>query len=738
MNSLILRSPFKLGASNPQIPPSNSLSRFPSRVNPRFAHFDRRKWIHIHRPLNVSRTGASPRPDSTSYGGWGDDGLNGELGNWGESGSWGASTKSRNFVVSYGIGHKKSLFMFFSGFVCAWAISGVRIYKTIMFPAYVFIFSIAIGFAFGFIRGGGFSQLNVSKRKSKDELARVYSERLRNWVDFFDGFGVKINDLRNSMQKAIDSNRVTAHDLKIYIDAVESIRLEASNSRNVVEASLNKGGNSTGFISETHKSSSKKGKENGKVGFEFSRFLGSLFGQRSVGSKSKKPKDNLKGEGPEAKLSNQTRGDFSVPVAEEGVFASVNSKGVSNPASGQNSLDKSASDQNREGKREVDLEDGKMRLAELGEDIKKSVDGEGYNYLNKRLQFVSESDRWGSDENLLNSRDFSATFKHKKNGALFIREEIHMKSGKAYRYFDGKEKSEKEVYKVRMNNEDDSFLVQDDHLHACDSEINSSTASEFANDVEFDKYLAEANDLLSEAKECMQGRHDDQRAELMLNRCTKFLSGAIDMKPTSLFAINLLGNTYLLHGELKLSISRKLRTLLSRSDAKIFEQQRSVLKGLDDEFSIRDGIKSVLARVCEECEELLLKAGRKYMLALSINGNDVTSLYNWGLALSFYAQLIADIGPEAASDADRVFLAAIDKFDAVLSKGNIHAPDALYRWGLALQQRSRLRPSNSKEEIKLLQQAMTLYEDALNLDRGNLQVRQALSSCISELKYRDL
>jgi hypothetical protein len=53
----------------------------------------------------------------------------------------------------------------------------------------------------------------------------------------------------------------------------------------------------------------------------------------------------------------------------------------------------------------------------------------------------------------------------------------------------------------------------------------------------------------------------------------------------------------------------------------------------------------LLIDVCEECEELLVNAGRKYRLALSIDSNDVRALYNWGLALSFRGQLIADIGP---------------------------------------------------------------------------------------------
>lgn len=32
---------------------------------------------------------------------------------------------------------------------------------------------------------------------------------------------------------------------------------------------------------------------------------------------------------------------------------------------------------------------------------------------------------------------------------------------------------------------------------------------------------------------------------------------------------------------------------------------------------------------------------------------------------------------EAAYDADKVYLAAIDKFDAILSRGNVHAPEGM-------------------------------------------------------------
>ncbi|GAY34469.1 hypothetical protein CUMW_011610 [Citrus unshiu] len=212
----------------------------------------------------------------------------------------------------------------------------------------------------------------------------------------------------------------------------------------------------------------------------------------------------------------------------------------------------------------------------------------------------------------------------------------------------------------KVNPEDDSHLT--DHLRAHEGEISSSS------------YLMEANDLLKQARECMRSGWDGERAEMILH-------------------------------------NRKLRRLLLEGDVISVEKQKRILKGLDYQFVNKDKIASLLVDACEQCEELLVKAGRKYRSALSIDGND-----------------------EMAFDADKIFLAAIDKFDAMMSKGNIYAPDALFRWAVVLQQRSRLRPSNSKEKVKLLQQARRLYEDALHMNSDNLQVREALSSCMTEIR----
>lgn len=253
-------------------------------------------------------------------------------------------------------------------------------------------------------------------------------------------------------------------------------------------------------------------------------------------------------------------------------------------------------------------------------------------------------------------------------------------------------------------------------------------------DEEFCACMAEATELLKKATECMASKVDEETADRTLYKSARLLSAAIDMRPMSLLAVGQLGNTYLLHGELKLNISRELRVLLLRGEVLPNGRGRAVHSKRSDILR-REDISPVLVEVCEECEGLLIEAGRKYKMALSIDGNDVRALYNWGLALSFRAQLIADIGPEAAVDADKVYLAAIDKFDAMMSRSNLYATNALYRWGLALQHRSYLRPHNNKERIKLLHQAKSLFEDVLSMESDNKQVREALDSCVYELIY---
>ncbi|KAB2078067.1 hypothetical protein ES319_A06G136000v1 [Gossypium barbadense] len=733
METLIFKTPIKFKISNTRISPSI----FPSRERIGFRHFSRTKCFQIPGSLNVSSAKAflSAEAEPSSYGGWDDF----EPGTW--SSNSGESIRLRDFLVSIRIDDKKHVFVFFSGLVCALVISRVRVSAIILILASILVFG--VGFSFGFVKGGSFNDLSSNKRRSKEESSRVYSEKLRSLVDFFYGFDIKINNLKNNIQRAIDSNRINVADLENYANLVESMRLSASNAKNVVEASMDNVGNP---YRENKKPSSRK-KDAGEARFELLHFLGALFGEKQVASKPNKVTDTIQSESVDTDLNNKTLGDVSLPAVEDMVFNSPNNiKWVSNQGFARDSLNKSDLNRERDRKIDVDLENEKIRSDLLGGSATRSVNSEEYNYESKKLQYMNTHDisfssshadkrkRWKSDDNLLHSIDFSVRLEHMETEASFIHEQLHHESSRSYRFSNNQEKIENEAYGKRQHYEHDSDLA--DRLTTAENEVISPSSSKVVDDVVFNKYLTEASGLLKEAKECMKGRHDEERVEVILNRSASLLSQAISMKPMSLLAVGQLGNTYLLHGELKLHVSRELRTLVTKNDPITYERPQGRVVNRLDQFSCRDKIIPLLVSACEECEDLLVRAGRKYQVALSIDGDDVRSLYNWGLALSFRAQLIADIGPEAAYDADKLFLAAIDKFDVMMTRGNVHAPDAFFRLGAILQQRSRLRPGNDKEKMKLLLQAKSLYEDALHMDSKNLQVRDALSSCISELRYR--
>ncbi|KAM3700273.1 hypothetical protein ACB098_05G084100 [Castanea mollissima] len=746
MQTLISLNP--INYSNPKFSPANFFFDFPSlsRESRSLFRFTRRKWLQSHETPNICSASASCTSGSASYGGWD------ELRLVSDSERSGESDQFRNFLVSVGIDDRKHIFVFLLGLVCALAISRVRVSSIVVIPASVLVF--AIGFSFGFVRGGSFSEVSVNggKRKVKEENFRVYTEKLRNLVNFFDCFDVKVNNLKNDIQKAIDNNEITVGDLENYVNVMESISLSALNARNVVDASIDNVGNSNVVLVENQKPSRRK-KELGEIGFELLQSVAGLFGENLLGSKPNKVKDNGKRETVESIVNDQTRANISTSTAEESDFNLVNNnKGNGSLNASRNSSNKTALDED-EGKRiQVGSKYGRMGSGEMGGSAKRFMDGREYSYRNNSLRFTNnrsfllkmgdnKTEMWESQDKLFNSEEFRVSMKHMGTEASFVEEQMLKKSSEAYQTSLNKEKSDNETFRLqfredRFNHEDDSHMTN--LLSSQEGEVGSSSSPKVSDDVLFDRYLTEANDLLQQAKEILRSRHDEERAEIILYRSANLLSKAIALKPMSLLAVGQLGNTYLLHGELKLKITRALRrTLLSGHGSLPIERQNGVLKQLDDRITSKDEIASVLVNVCEECEELLVEAGRKYRLALSIDGNDVRALYNWGLALSFRAQLIADIGPEAAFDADKVFLAAIDKFDAMMSKGNVYAPDALFRWGVALQQRSRLRPSNSKDKVKLLQQAKRLYEDALQMDTNNLQVREALSTCISELSFSD-
>lgn len=554
----------------------------------------------------------------------------------------GESDQFRKFLVSVGIDDRKHVVVFLLGLVCALAISRVRVSSIVVFPATVLVF--AIGFSIGVVRGGGIGEVSLTgnKRRVKEESFRVYTEKLRNLVEVFNGFDVEVSNLKHNIQKAIDSREITVVDLENYVKVVESISLSASSAKSTIEASIQVVGSSIVQLAENQKPTKRK-KELGEIGYEFLKSCRGLFSEKISDSKPIKVKNNFKQENTAVAVDDKVRDNNLVPSVEEMVFNSVNvNKQKENTGLYQHSSNKYILNENGN----ASTKNGKMSWEEMSGNDNSITESKEYGSQNNRSWFMNEqcisfkmhhnnqTDRWDSCDNLLGSVNYSVRMKHMESETGIVQEKQIKKSDAVYQSSRIKEEGDNNSYGK------DNFHVND-NLSGYESAVPSPASSMVSDDVMFDRYLTEANGLLNQAKEFIKDRHETERAEIILCRSAKLLSKATSMKPMSLLAVGQLGNTFLLHGELKLRISRELRILLSRRDLSSVEKWGRV----HDRIRSTDEIASVLINACEECEELLMEAGRKYRLALSIDANDVRALYNWGLALSFRGQLIADIGP---------------------------------------------------------------------------------------------
>ncbi|KAL2495117.1 uncharacterized protein Fot_38874 [Forsythia ovata] len=723
----------------PESRPSNFLFST-THKNQLFLNFCSQKCNYTFKTLTLCSATSSGSP---SYGGWGDFQLSGDSVHSGES------NQLHSFLNSLGIDNKKYVFVYLFGFVCALAISRVKVSSIVVFPACAIVF--AVGFSIGLVNGDHMNELKLigNKRKFKDEIVRSSIEKIRNLVDIFNGFDEKILNLKNDIRRSVECNQVTVSDLNGYANAIESINLSFLNAREVFDDCIE-----NLFVDNQEKEegsnqkSSRRRKELGENRLNFSHIFGGLFGRKSIDSKSSKMKETGKRELMDVEGNGQREENILAGSVKGSNLKSWLNGNIRNGNAGfsadpfdntARTRDSTGSLSDRTSRMKIVSENEKMNFAAIDDTAETVSNEKEYVYRNKTSRYpnnqqaylkmddLDEIETGASRDSLYDSVDFSVSMKHVKT-ASFGHERKSRSMKENYLYSESLEKGETESQGSSFREEKRSFANHDNG--------SPPLSSILADDLEFNRYIGEANLFIKEAKDYIRQKIiDDGHAENALYKSAKLLSKAIDMRPMSLLAVGQLGNAYLLHGELKLRISREFRSLLARNDPFSGEGSGKVLDNFDDQLVDKDKLTSALVDVCEECEELLIKAGRNYRLALSIDRNDLRALYNWGLALSFRAQLIADIGPGSARDADKVFLAAIDKFDAMMSKSNELCTAALFRWGVALQHRSRLRPRNSREKVKLLQQARCLYEDALHMDTGNPQLQEALSSCMSELNY---
>lgn len=560
---------------------------------------------------------------SDYFGGWDHPQLGGDSVHSGESNLF------HSFLISLGIDDKKYAFVYLLGFVCALALFRIKVSSIIAFPACAVVF--AIGFSVGFVNGGRTS-LSVTKKKPRDEILEGCVENLSNLVDSISGFDGQVMSLRDDIKKGIQRNRITLDDLESFLKTVDSINKSSLNVKNLVEGCM------VGILVEIQEMERKFGPKstNGKKevrenAFSLPKLISSFFGINSRPSKmkhlGKKEPINM-----EVNSGNQVN-ILSPSVEERNLNAMLNDTSQDRA---ENMIQGSDIRMNKE-KMTAGKMNGYMNSQEVSWKMDRSEDVE----------------TWASNDGVLNPMDFSVSIKHKRTRTSFQQNQKIETFNRNSEDFDYTEETKYGAY--------GSFIGEERVVPDTESSLADHESRTVFEDMEFNRCLAEANILLKEAKEGFMQQSDHGVVENALHSATRLLLKATGIRPMSLLAVGQLGNTYLLHGEVKLKISRELRALLAQNDPMFIRDQDEI----EDQVAKRERMSSVLVNVCEECEDLLVKAGRKYRLALLIDGNDMRAMYNWGLALFFRAQLIADIGP--------VSIIILD-LDSIVHKTHLQAP----------------------------------------------------------------
>lgn len=591
-------------------------------------------------------------------------------------------------MASLGITDGKHGFLFLLGFLSALAVSRVKISSMAILPVSVVVF--VVGFSAGVARAG------VASGSIWD-----LDEKLNDLRDFLKELDDKMSSLTSGLEEGVKSNRLEKSKLKNFVEVVEHMRLRMGHSQMTIE-SLSSGNivdsqmeSEQGGKKSSYKLSRKR-RELGMIAYDLVQLFGSLFQENITGLKPLKGKDAVnKVEFREQAESMKEDSALSVlkaspEISENSVNTSSNKK-----------LDGSKVEKSELSLGGVERDASEMLKVKItaGQNSRSGITSKKFNHsgdqrygncvpshdevlnnLNTSFHFMTKQERYQKmvfrhkyrnimQNEMHNSADGNANQKEIQSMDFFNESaesslleqmlEVHDQSSlhtleqnsnkiknKLENDSDFIGQSDNSCNDLEVKFDDQSVRHPTDGVREGKTMSSSSSSSMVSTDEEFNQNVKEASELQRRARVYMKSQTDEAAADALLYRSAILLSTAVALKPMSLLAIGQLGNTYLLHGELKLKISRELRVLLSKSDAILKQKLCSLrLKKLDTHNMSRENVAAVLIDVCEECEELLVEAGRKYRMALTIDRSDVRALYNWGLALSYRAQLIADIGP---------------------------------------------------------------------------------------------
>lgn len=602
-------------------------------------------------------SGAAPIP--SRYGGWDDPDL------LDESYRSGKFDSIRNLLASLGINERKHGFLFLLGFLSALAVSRVRVSSIAILPVSVVIF--VAGFS------AGMSQASAASGSIWD-----FDVKIKDVREFLKDMDEKISDLGNGLEEGVQSNRIEKSKLKDYVDILKYVRLRIVHAQRTLEdsGSVVNVDEQTDF-EQGKKSSQKASRKRRELGIL--QFFGNLLLENFTVLKPSEERNAIN----KVEFSDQ-----GVPVVEKTEGSNIAAPTVISGDGVNLSAKKLVSPNLKKSEEALRVAEGAAADQNSGSvsDVKKFKDTGDQRYKDDMLPFDEELNNLNASFRFKTKQEHyqKMVFRHHYEDA--IRNDGHTSMGsnsnqKATKNIDFfKETAESLMLEQKFEVQDKSYLHSDEYHgtslkdeiissigsnNQSDNELSgsgvktdypidgvrkgkiaSSLSSTHSTDGDFDQNVQGALELLRQARIYMKSQTDEAALDALLYKSEKLLSVAVHLKPMSLLAVGQLGNAYLLHGELKLKISKQLRVLLSKSDT-ILNEKSTVLRAtkLDIRILSRDNLTSTLTDVCEECEELLVKAGRKYRMALTIDGSDIRALYNWGLALSYRAQLISDIGP---------------------------------------------------------------------------------------------
>ncbi|KAL0363329.1 UNVERIFIED_CONTAM: hypothetical protein Scaly_1288100 [Sesamum calycinum] len=558
-------------------------------------------------------------PQSLGYGGWDDFQL------IGDSVHSGQSNQFDNFLNSLGIGEKKYVFVYLFGFVCALAVSRVKVSSIVVFPACAIVF--ALGFSIGLVKGGHLKELrlNGSRKKFIDDTCRGSIENFRNLGDNLKGYNAKVLKLKNGIRRSIECNQVTLSDLESYIDVIESADIFSRNAIDFVESCIQSvlGGKQEKEGGSIHESGRRR-KKSGEIGLNVSQYFGGLFGGKFDGPQSAKMKDSGKMGLMDMEVNDKKLENVLIDPLKQRNLTSAPDGNLENKSASMSEIpfDSTFRARNRAedfvdgaGMGNIAFDNEIRNVVEENDTAETVSDRTIYSYRNKTSRFVDDQRVYLKDyqdeietshNKTYNSVDVSISMNHIKTAASFGRQQKRETLNRNHLHLENTKEDQRESQGYSYKKE--TFSQRKRHSFAnqesADEQISGSSASSIlGDDLEFNRYVAEANNLLKEAKGCLIQQVDDGRAEHALHKSAILLSKAIDMRPMSLLAVGQLGNTYLLHGELKLRMSRELRSLLARPSPLLDDEWGKGLNRSGDQLANKDKVTSALVNACEECEE---------------------------------------------------------------------------------------------------------------------------------------